>query len=266
MDDEVIIEYHLNSLGTEDAKRHIAHVYCHEGECDVYYNDQCIHFMAGDCMIVINNKLIDGIKASAKFRCTVIYVSTSFLKISSPGNNYFVRGIMTLFTNPVMRLLPDEQEICEADFCNVEHRLMRKSHHFYPEALIVALQGLFLDFHDFHARIYGFADIPVQAASLLARFFLLLESGACRTHREVAYFASELCVVPKYLSDTCYKLSGFSALYWIKRFTLQEIKSLLRDRSITINMIANIMDFSSAAHFNRYVKQNLGITPMEYRK
>lgn len=176
MDNDIVIEHHLRSLGTEAASLHIAHVYCEAGECEVCYNDRCIPFLA------------------------------------------------------------------------------------------VALQGLFLDFHDFHARIHGFADVPVQAASLLARFFSMLEGGACRTHREVAYFASELCVVPKHLSDTCYKLSGFSALYWIKRFTLQEIKHLLRDKSLTIAQIADIMDFSSAAHFNRYVRQNLGITPMEYRK
>lgn len=266
MNNDIVIEHHLRSLGTEAASQHIAHVYCHEGECVVCYNDRHILFSAGDCMIVINNKLLDGIKPSADFKCTAIYIRTSFLKVCSPDNNYFVRGIMTLFTNPVMKLLPDEQEICQADFLNVEHRLHRTSHRFYQNALAVALQGLFLDFHDFHARIHGFADVPVQAASLLARFFSMLESGACRTHREVAYFASELCVVPKHLSDTCYKLSGFSALYWIKRFALQEIKHLLRDKSLTIIQIADIMDFSSAAYFNRYVRQNLGITPTEYRK
>lgn len=266
MNDGVVIESGLSSLGTEEASQHIAHVYCHEGECEVYYNDNRILFSAGDCMIVINNKLLDGVKPSDDFKCTAIYVRTSFLKVCSPGNNYFVRGIMTLFTNPVMRLLPEERERCRADFQNVAYRLRHTSHHFYLNALTVALQGLFLDFHDFHARIYGHVDVPVQAASLLARFFALLEDGSCRTHRDVAYYASVLCVVPKHLSDTCYKLSGFSAIYWIKRFTLQEIKRLLRDKSLTVNQISEMMDFSSAAHFNRYVRQNLGITPMEYRR
>lgn len=139
MNEDVVIEHHLHSLGTEEASQHIAHVYCHEGECELHYNDRLIPFTAGDCMIVINNKLLDGIKPSADFQCTAIYVRTSFLKVCSPGNNYFVRGIMTLFANPVMKLLPDEQEICQADFLNVEHRLHRVSHHFYQDALAVAL-------------------------------------------------------------------------------------------------------------------------------
>ena len=266
MKDDVVIEYHLDSLGTERADQHIAHVYCQEGTCVLYYNGSHILFSAGDCMILINSKLLDGISASDNFKCTAIYVRTSFLKIWSPPNNYFVRGIMTLFKNPVMSLLPEEQEVCRAAFQNVEQRLHRTSHHFYQHALAIALQGLFLDFHDFHARIYGFVDVPVQAASLLMRFFSMLEGGECRTHRDVAYYASALCVVPKHLSDTCYKLSGFSAIYWIKRFTLQEIKRLLKDKSLTINQISDMMEFSSPAYFNRYVRQNLGVTPTEYRK
>ena len=266
MKDDVVIEYHLDSLGTERADQHIAHVYCQEGTCVLYYNGSHILFSAGDCMILINSKLLDGISASDNFKCTAINVRTSFLKICSPPNNYFVRGIMTLFKNPVMSLLPEEQEVCRAAFQNVEQRLHRTSHHFYQHALAISLQGLFLDFHDFHARIYGFVDVPVQAASLLMRFFSMLEGGECRTHRDVAYYASALCVVPKHLSDTCYKLSGFSAIYWIKRFTLQEIKRLLKDKSLTINQISDMMEFSSPAHFNRYVRQNLGVTPTEYRK
>ena len=146
MNNDIVIEHHLRSLGTEAASQHIAHVYCHEGECVVCYNDRHILFSAGDCMIVINNKLLDGIKPSADFKCTAIYIRTSFLKVCSPDNNYFVRGIMTLFTNPVMKLLPDEQEICQADFLNVEHRLHRTSHRFYQTRWLLPCKGCFLTF------------------------------------------------------------------------------------------------------------------------
>ncbi len=265
MDDDVVIEYNLDSLGTEQANRHVAHVYCLEGECDVCYNEGHAMLSAGDCMIVINNRLVESACPSAGFKCIAIYISTSFLKICSPGNNYFARGIMTLFVNPVMKLLPEEQEMCLADFRDVERRIKRTSHHFYKERLASAVQGMFLDFHDVHARIYGYTEVPAHAAILLSRFFSMLEDGACCTHRDVAYYASELCVVPKYLSDICYKLSGFSAIFWIKRFALQEIKRLLRDKSLSVSQIADMLDFSSQAHFSRYVRQNLGVSPMEFR-
>ena len=58
MRNDVVIEYHLNSLGTEEVDQHIAHVYCHEGKCDLYYNDSHVSFSEGDSMILINSKSV----------------------------------------------------------------------------------------------------------------------------------------------------------------------------------------------------------------
>lgn len=106
----------------------------------------------------------------------------------------------------------------------------------------------------------------MQGAQVLSRFFSMLEGGAYRTQREVAYYASVLCVVPKYLSELCMKFSGYSANYWIKRFTVQEIKRLLKDKSLTIVEIADKLNFSSPSYLNRYVHKNLGVSPMDYRR
>ena len=106
----------------------------------------------------------------------------------------------------------------------------------------------------------------MQGAQVLARFFSMLEGGTYRTQREVSYYASVLCVVPKYLSELCIKFSGVPANYWIKRFTIQEVKKLLRDKSLTIVQIADRLNFSSPSYLNRYVHKNLGVSPMDYRR
>ena len=267
MTEDVIIEDTLEQLGSEAANRYIAHVYCYGGMCEVRFNDNCFWMEAGDCMIIVSNKLVESVTPSADFRCKVIYITDSFLEMCSPeGNNYYVTGTMSLFLNPVMKLTLEEQEMCRTDFEDVERRLRHTSHHFYQEVLMSAIRTLFLDFYEFHARIYGYVDVPVQGAQVLSRFFSMLEGGAYRTQREVAYYASVLCVVPKYLSELCMKFSGYSANYWIKRFTVQEIKRLLKDKTLTIVEIADRLNFSSPSYLNRYVHKNLGVSPMDYRR
>ena len=267
MTEDIIIKDTLEQLGTEVAHRYIAHVYCYEGTCEVLFNDNCFRLEAGDCMIIVSNKLVEGVTPSADFRCKLIHIKDTFLDMCTPeGDNYYVTGTMSLFLNPVMKLAPEEQAQCRADFEEVERRLHRTAHHFHQEVLMSCVRTLFLDFYDFHARIYGPVDVPVQGAQVLSRFFSLLEGGAYRTHREVAYYASVLCVVPKYLSELCIKFSGVPANYWIRRFTLQEIKRLLKDKSLTIVQIADRLHFSSPAYLNRYVHKYLGMSPTDYRR
>ena len=78
--------------------------------------------------------------------------------------------------------------------------------------------------------------------------------GDCREHREVKYYADALCVTPKYLSEVCRLVSGYSASYWIARYTALDISRQLRDRTLSIEAVADLFHFSSLSHFSRYVQ------------
>ena len=69
----------------------------------------------GDCMIVIRGELIGHLHPTEDFRVTVIYVTPEFIEISSSQSNYGMRGSLSLFNNPVMRLTPEQQKVCELD-------------------------------------------------------------------------------------------------------------------------------------------------------
>ena len=104
MNGDIIIKDTLEQLGTEVANRYIAHVYCYAGTCEVGFNDSCFQMEAGDCMIIVSNKLVENIAPSEDFRCKVIHIKDTFLEMCTPeGNNYYVTGTMSLFLNPVMK-------------------------------------------------------------------------------------------------------------------------------------------------------------------
>lgn len=129
-----------------------------------------------------------------------------------------------------------------------------------------AMQTAILDFYDFHARIYGESDVSTQNASIMNRFLKMLEEGSYREHREVSYYADCLCVTAKYLSEVSKKVSGYAANYWINRYTALDISRLLRDKSLSFVQISDLFGFSSPAYFSRYVQQNLGVKPSNYRE
>ncbi len=148
----------------------------------------------------------------------------------------------------------------------VRTRCAEKEHRFYLDLTLNAVQAMIIDFFDFHAEIYAESnDLTHQNAHLMNRFLEMLERGDYRTHRDIAFYADQLCVTPKYLSETCKSISGSGAAYWINRYTSVEIARLLRDRSLTLTDIAYRFDFSSTAHLSRYIRQNLGISASEIR-
>ena len=98
------------------------------------------------------------------------------------------------------------------------------------------------------------------------QFIALLESGIYRTERNVAYYASRLCITPKYLSKLIKQATGRSAPDWIDAYVILEAKNLLRYSGKSIKEIVQDLNFPSQSVFYKYFKSHTGLTPSEYRK
>lgn len=263
----IIIDDTLERIGDAHLNGYLCHAYCYEGHCEFRHNGLAFRLEAGDCMIIPGRgDLVGGLTASDDFRVMVIYVTQEFIEVSTPQSNYGMKGQLALFANPIMRLTPRQQETCKRNFEAIRRRLAETSHHFHRETLINAIQAMILDFFDFHAELYGFDRITSQNQQLMQQFIEILERGDFRRHREIGYYADMLCVTPKYLSEVSKKVSGQPANFWITRYTSLDISRLLRDRSFSFSDICEMFGFSSPAHFSRYVQNNLGAKPSDFRE
>ena len=262
---DIIVADKLGIVRTDSEEEYLAHLLCLGGTCRYRFNERDFELHTGDLSIVRKRKMLEKIQPSDDFQCKIIYAAPGFIELCTPQSNYGMKGSLALFLNPVMHLTPEQQIVCRRDFELLELRIKDTEHRFYRETLINAMQAAILDFFDFHARIYGESDISTQSASIMSRFLKMLEAGAYREHREVTYYADCLCVTSKYLSEVSKKVSGYAANYWINRYTIFDISRLLRDKSLSFVQISDMFSFSSQAYLSRYVQQNLGFNPTEYR-
>ena len=238
----IIIDDTLKRISDSQFAGYLCHAYCYEGHCTFARHGKQFRLEAGDCLIVPRRgDLVRDINESEDFRISVIYVTQEFIEVSTPQSNYGMKGHLALFENPIMRLTPEMQEIS-------------------------AIQTMILDFYDFHAELYGFDRISTQHYQLMNQFIELLENGDYRQYRDIGYYADKLCVTSKYLSEVSKKASGLPANYWITRYTSLDISRCLRDRSLSFTDIADMFGFSSPGHFSRYVQNNLGAKPSDFRE
>ena len=266
IESQVVIEANLSGLAEGRFDDFVAHVFCYAGSCKFKFNETPFTLVAGDCMIVTLPRLISDISESADLSVKTIYVHNDVIRASENQSIYGIQGTFLLFLNPVIRLSKESQERCKHGFENIEYRLSLAGHQFFRESLICALRQLFFDFFDFQIAELGENKITAQVASIVSRFLGMLEGGAFREHRELSYYAKELCVTDKYLSEICKKASGFAANYWINRFTHIEINRLLKNKELSIAQISDKLNFSSPAYFTRYVKNAFGKSPQEMRE
>lgn len=265
-ENSIIVSDRLDGIFDAELKNYFTHAYCTAGECEVVYNNERFTVTKGDCVIIIANQLVSAIHPADGFQVKVIYIEVGFLEACTPHTSYGVTGGLTMFVNPVMHLDEREQRLCERDFDEMARRLKQPHRYFQGDAMMAVTQTMFCDFYEFHARIYGQPQVSALTASIMRRFVDMLEKGEYRKNREVGYYADQLCVTPKYLSEVCRKVSGYAANFWINRYATIDIARLLKDKSLSFTEISDMYGFTSQSHFSRYVQQNLGASPSVFRE
>lgn len=100
----------------------------------------------------------------------------------------------------------------------------------------------------------------------IAMKFAMLVFENRETHREVAYYADQLCISPLYLTKVIQEVNGRSARDMIADYTIIGIKTLLRNADITIKDVVRQSGFSSQSSFSRFFRKHTGMSPSEYRR
>jgi len=83
--------------------------------------------------------------------------------------------------------------------------------------------------------------------------------------RTVSFYADHCCVSPKYFSKMIHLASGKTPIQLIKERVIVEAKVLLNSTDMSIQEIAEALNFPNDSFFCRYFKQEVKMSPMKYR-
>lgn len=99
---------------------------------------------------------------------------------------------------------------------------------------------------------------------LFTEFIRLVGQYAAERH-SLDFYASHLCVTPRYMSTIVSNVSGKSAKHWIDEAMVNAIKVQLRYTDKQVAEIAYDMNFPNPSFFCKYFRRLTGMTPMCYR-
>ena len=100
---------------------------------------------------------------------------------------------------------------------------------------------------------------------LFTEFVQLVSQYAPQQHT-IEFYASRLCLTPRYLSTIIKQVSGKSAKQWIDDALVTRIKIELKHTRKPIALICEELNFPNPSFFTKFFKRMTGTTPFDFRR
>ena len=119
-------------------------------------------------------------------------------------------------------------------------------------------------------RLYQFKSATGNGESsrkkLIASKFKQLVEKNFMTMRKVSTFADTLYISPSYLNDTVREITGQSASTIIHQRIILEAKAMLVQTELTINEVAQHLQYGDTSYFCRFFRTHTGVSPQAFRE
>lgn len=253
-----------NAIPQDFMQTYFTHILCQGGGGQFSMNNKKWTIGKNDIVLFLPNTEIRDLMFTPNFKATILLVSFDLMSKNNPDIGWGIRGYLFSKENPVVHLEESVAEKCKHGFFILKERYEDSEHRFRNEIVNLQLQIFVMEMWNVFADKMEQQIKNNKNGSIFQRFLQLVQVH-CMEHREVEFYASQLFITPKYLSEVCKKSSGKTASEWIQNYTTTRLILLLRNENLSFTEIADSMNFSSQSFFSRYVKKVLGVSPSDYR-
>lgn len=268
LDDDLLLTEHINEapMPTEPRKMNFILIgLCTQGKIFYELDTQEQIITPGDILIVSERHVVDSYRPSPDMRGLCMMMSVNFFHEIIQN----VRDVSSLFlfarSHPVMSLEPKEIETFKAYFQVIQQKIGDEGNHFRKDLIRTLLLAMFYDLSNIIYRVQQHDKPQTRAEAIFTNFIRMVEAN-CRQERRVGWYAQQLCITPKYLSETVKTISRRTPNEWIDNYVTMELRVLLKNTNKSIKEITEELNFPNQSFLGKYFKEHVGMSPSEYRK
>ena len=151
-------------------------------------------------------------------------------------------------------------------FSLMREKALRQDHFFNVEIIKSLLQVLFYEVSVLYWKKYPQEEHPHTRHEEIFKRMMRLILHHYKEERTVAFYARTLCLTPKYLSAVVKEVSNRTVTEWINETVILNAKTQLKSSQMTIQEVANYLNFPNPSFFGRFFKKHTGMTPKAYRQ
>ena len=252
-------------LGKLYIPRNMMMLFIEQGTGAISINNE-FHPMDADHMFFLHSRsevmLID---ATPDFKCVVIGVPSVLTQSASLQMD--ISFIFLLMKKPCWALEGNMRKMAESFYTMFEYI----STDLQSDAKTDLITSLFTFFMSViyestkHTLPSEKPKTSMTKHSLISRFGKLLRVHIREDHR-VSYYADQLFVTPKYLTQVVKSTIGITPKDIIDRMLALESLQLLKHTNHTIQQISGQLGFPDQSYFGRFFKRMFNISPIQFRQ
>lgn len=237
-------------------------IFVRSGKCmaDI---DLIPHQIEAPCVVTIRaGQILFPRDASPDFSASFVVMSKrlvdNMFMIISNSSELLLQGYSTVTTIPQQQL---------PDYINFYDSLQRiTDDHNNPNAYQCLLFSLLAFYYHIGWHIVSDGTERTRLSqNRISDHFILLVQQHFKQERFLGFYADKLGITSKHLSRIVKQQTGYTAVEWIARYVILEAKVMLKSTRLTIQQIADTLNFPSQSLFGKYFKKNVGLSPKEFR-
>lgn len=268
------MEAYIDANGSLDSKATLCGFFlCKRGWAKVSIDEHTYVVHAGDMYLYAPSTFVNIRQWSRDLEGIVFKSELDFI-LPLIEKAVSMKSILVVRDNPCTTLLPEQQKRIEemANMLDARQKEVNSLPDNSPGRSILTRQVECLAEAFFNELLYDYfinQSIEPQCQDTKERIFqtfLVSLHKNYKQEREVAFYAEEQCLTPRYFSAVVKEKSGHSALHWIINMVISNAKQMLAHSDSSIKEIALRLNFPSQSFFGKYFKQYTHLSPNQYRR
>ena len=239
---------------------------CLKGKAQYTIDTQEQLVRKNDVLIISERHVMDNFMASPDLEGLAIILSARFFRDVIQN----VSDISSLFlfskNHPVINFTQKEADVFISYFNLIKQKMTDTDNLFRRDVVRSLMLAMFYDLSNVIYRTRQSSDNRQTRADIIFTKFIQLVEGNYKRERRVGWYAEQLCITPKYLSETVKQVSRLTPNEWIDNYVILEIRVLLKNSTRSIKEIAMEMNFPNQSFLGKFFKERVGMSPSEYRK
>lgn len=239
---------------------------CMKGELQYCIDTEKHTLHAGDVVLMNTGQVTNDLQPGSDSSGIAIMISKSFLQDIIK----YVHGLTPLFlfsrSHPVFKLTEEEIESIKKFVHLTKMKIDKEDNKFRKKIAQALITAMIYDLSNAIYRVQNDANRKQNRTDIIFKKFIELVEKNFKAERRVGWYAEQLGISAKYMSESVKHSSHKTPNEWIDNYVIMETKVLQKSSSLSVKEIAQHLSFPNQSFLSKFFKERVGISPLTYRK